>query len=264
MPRKGEVVKDHDGNLGIVTGSLGSLTKRRLWVSSISGTEIYSDEEAELFWVVSLDESKQFNLERLALKGLKTGALCSYNGNTDVPLEIVYIEWNGLRDIPLFWLKDLRKFTDNILKTDNETLITAFDLNIPPLESIISTDDSSLKWRLQINLIEVERPGWSGSGSVWEFKEKEYALNEIENWKSRLMIRRVASVINSNWDIQFPCWTIEVLEENDTILYRIKSIDTFTGVPAYFPTALHAATALKLLPIDTWKRAFITSHDPFF
>ena len=38
LPRKGEVVKDPDGNLGWVLRSEGTLTKRILWIENVKGT----------------------------------------------------------------------------------------------------------------------------------------------------------------------------------------------------------------------------------
>lgn len=264
IPRKGEVVRDHDGNLGIVTGSLGTLTKRKLWVSNVNDTEIHTEEDAELFNVVGLDVAKNFHIQRLDKKGFREGSLCMFKNSTEIPLEVIHIEWNAARAIPILWLQDLRSYDDNILKTDNIESLSPFDLNFPPIDAIFSLEDSGLKWRLEINLVEVERPGWAGSGSPWEFSSKESALEEVENWKARLKIRRVSSVINSSWKIKFPCWTIEILEKDDKILSKVKLIDSYSGFPAYFSTALHAATALKLLPLETWKRAFISSQDPLF
>lgn len=263
IPRKGEVVRDNDGNLGIVTRSSGTLIKRQLWISNVNGTEIYTEEEAEHFYIVDLDIAKKFHLERLSIKGFKEGTICRLNDNDDVPLELIYIEWNAVRQIPILWLKDLREFEDNILKTDNESIISQFNLNMPSIDAIFSTEDSGLKWRLQVNLIEVDRSGWAGSGSPWEFSSKESALEEVENWKARLKIRRVASVVNSNWKVQFPCWTVELLEK-DIMLARVKPVTVYSGAPVYFPTAAHAATALKMLSIEDWQKSFVSSHDPLF
>lgn len=264
IPRKGDVVKDHDGNLGIVTGSLGTLTKRRLWVSNVNDTEIHTDEYAELFNIVELDVAKKFHIQRLDIKGFREGSLCMFKNSTEIPLEVIHIEWNSVRAIPILWLQDLRSYDDNILKTEHVESLSPFDLNFPPIDTIFSSEDSGLKWRLEVNLVEVERPGWAGSGSPWEFSSKEKALEEVENWKSRLQIRRVSSVINSSWNINFPCWTIELIEREGKTLSRVKNVDSYNGFPGYFPTALHAATALKLLPLETWKRAFISSQDPLF
>lgn len=263
IPRKGEVVKDTDGNLGIVTRSQGTFTQRSLYVSNVSGTEIYTNEPAEGFSVVELDVAKNFHIEKLALKGFSEGALCTLV-NDDVPLEIIHIEWNPVRAVPVLWLKDLRKFDDNILKTDNEFILSTFDLNFPPIETIFSFSDSGLKWRLEVNLIEVNRPGWASVGSPWEFKEKQDALDEVENWKSRLKVRRVSSVINSNWKISFPCWTVDCLFQEKFFLLRVKKIESSIGFPCYFPTALHAATALKIIPQEDWQKVFISSQDPLF
>lgn len=263
IPRKGEVVKDAYGNLGIVTKSQGTFTKRNLYVSNVNGTEIYTNEPAESFFVVELDVAKKFHIERLSLKGFKEGALCTLVGK-DIPLEIIHIEWNPVRAIPILWLKDLRKFEDNIFKTDNETILSIFDLNFPPIEAIFSSYDSGLKWRLEVNLIEVDRPGWTNVGSPWEFKQKQDALNEVENWKSRLKVRRVSSVINSNWKISFPCWTVDSFFNEQKFLLRVKKIESSIGFPCYFPTALHAATALKMIPKEDWQKVFISSQDPLF
>lgn len=259
IPRRGDIVRDHDGNLGLVISSTGTLTKRTISVTDVNGTETHTNEEAEAFFVINLDESKKFHIQRLEHKGLHIGALCSFNGNYDVPLEIIDIEWSALRGTPMFWLKDLREFNDNILKTPKERLIRAFSLNMPPVETIFSIHESNLKWRLDIGLVEKNREGWAGSGSPWEFSTKEKAYKEVGSWKSRLKIRRYASVINANWEIEFPCWTVVSNGED----FKLEQVAHFIGSPAYFSTALHAATCYKAIPND-WKEALTASQDPLF
>ena len=261
IPYKDEVVRDSDGNIGIVTGSMGNLVKRRLWINNVNGTEIYSDADAELFMVVSLDESKKFNVDRLKALGFRENCLCSFRNNNDVPLELLHVEWNELAHAPLFVLRDLRKIDENIVKTNNECDLKPFDLNLPPLESFFSSVDSNLKYRLEINLVEISRDGWAGVGSPWEFMNSETAMNEVENWKSRLKIRRIMSVINANWEITFPCWTISMIIKDQEKHLVVKTVDSLVGCTSYFPTALHAATALKLLPEDNWKKSLTISTD---
>ena len=263
IARKGEVVRDIEGNLGIVTGSLGTLTKRTLCVSNINGTEMYTNEDSEFFVVVDIAEAKKFHIKRLALKGLSEGVLCMFNDNEYIPLEIVYIEWSGLRDIPLFWLKDLREYEDNIFKTDNEQDLKVFDLNLPPIEQIYSCDVSGLKYRLDIKLIEVDNPGWAGSGSPWEFMTKDDALHEVEAWKCRLKIRRLSSVINAGWNLEFPAWSIDINPLNFE-QFKIVKVDSLKGYPGYFKTASHAAACIKMIGTPDWYTALNASIDPLY
>ena len=99
------------------------------------------------------------------------------------------------------------------------------------------------------------------SGSPWEFSNKEDALQEVEIWKSRLRIRRIASVINADWKIQFPAWTIESIKKDNKILTRVKQVDSFNGSPCYFKTALLAANAINLVPEIDWYNSLILSQD---
>lgn len=264
IPKRHDVVKDPDGNLGVVTRSQGSLKKRQLWVSNVNGTEIYTEEDAEFFIHADPATSRNFHTERLKLKGFYIGSLCSFRNNENIPLEIVQLDWQPLRCIPFFWLKDLREFNGEMMKTDDESNLKPFDLNLPSTDVIFSPQDSGLKWRLEVNLVEVERPGWASSGSPWEFTEYNDAVNEVENWKSRLKVRRVSSVINGDWKITFPCWAIDIIEKENELLHRVKSVESFCGQPGYFKTALHASVAFKLLPIEVWKSALISSADPLF
>jgi hypothetical protein len=259
MPRKGDVVKDHEGNLGAVVKTTGSLTKRTVCVINYDETEVWTDEPAELFFPLDSEEAKQFHIERLKRKGLDIGSLCSFEDDVDVPLQIVHIEWSALRDVPLFWLRDLRKYEDNILKTPKENLIKPFSLNIPPVDVIFSTNESGLKYRLNINLIEKSVNGWAGSGSPWEFSTKEKAYKEVDIWKSRLRIRRFASVINANWELNFPCWTIV----SNGKQFKLVPVSSYIGSPAYFPSALHAATCLISIPQD-WESALSITYDPLY
>lgn len=261
IPRKGEVVKDTEGTLGIVTRTEGTLVKRNLWVSNVSGTEMYTDSPAELFNLADLHTSKQFHIDRLKLKGFHEGCICQFKDKDDIPLELIHIEWNSLYVTPCLWLKDLRSFEESIFKTEDENTLSPFDSSFPPLETILSNIDSGLKYRIDLKLIEVQKPGWSSCGSIWEFKEQESAINEIECWKSRLKIRRVASVINANWSIKFPCWSIDISQD---LNFRVKKIESFNGSCAYFPSALHAAIALKNVPKSDWEKSFYTSQDSLF
>ena len=89
IPRKGEVVKDPDGNLGRVFRTEGTLQKRFLWIKDEKDTEIYSGEPAELFKITDSSTASNFQLRRYRLKGYSPGALCSYKGNMKIPLEIL-------------------------------------------------------------------------------------------------------------------------------------------------------------------------------
>lgn len=261
IARKGEVVRDLDGNIGKVTKTTGTLETRFLWVENLQGTEIYSGEDSRNFFVLPGEETTEFNLKKLDLLGFKNGALCSYQGNLNVPLEIVHLEWNLVRDKPFIGLKDLRKFNGEIMKTENLEVINPFDLVLPPLNGLSAPDDSGLRWRLEISLIDTRKDGWHTAGSPWEFSTKEDAISEMECWKSRLKIRRLASVINGDWKVEFPCWQVESITEDNHPLFRVSIADKSTGNPGFFKTALHAATALKMLdPID-WERSFFSSQD---
>ena len=91
--------------------------------------------------------------------------------------------------------------------------------------------------------------------------KKEDALSEVEMWKARLKIRRVASAFGVDWNVKFPCWCIEVKEEDQKILTRVKQAEASTGAPGYFKSALHAAMAMRLLPVEVWRTASGFSQD---
>ena len=265
IPRKGEVVKDIDGNLGIISKTQGVLDDRIMWVEDSKGTEIYSGEPSGQFEKVELDIASKFYIEKFEHMGFKPGVLCSYKGDKNIPLEILQLEWNFLRYKMTICLKDLREFNSQIMKTEDYSLLEIFDENYPPIENIVSPSPNGLGWRIELSLIEKLTPSWENSGSIWEFLKKEDALNEIESWKSRLLVRRVASVINSDWKISFPCWVIEAVEENGKIFTRVKKIDAANGNPGYFQTALHAAFAMKIIDKKDLINCFFYSQDgPLF
>lgn len=264
IPRRGEVVRDSDGNLGRVTRSEGTLQKRRLWISDEKGTEIYSGEDAENFSLVDTKISSDFQHRRYNLMGYEVGKLCSYKGNLNVPLEILQMDWNPVRYKMTICLRDLREFDGEIMKTEERELIPPFDMGFPPIETIFSSTDSGLKYRLDVNLIEKNREGWAPVGSPWEFNSMEDALKEVEAWKARLTIRRVASVLNADWKIEFPCWTVEAKQSDEKTVLRVREIQHMNGSPGYFKTALHAALASKLVFPETWKISLLGSQDSFF
>jgi hypothetical protein len=262
IPRKEEVVKDPDGKLGRVTHTEGTLMKRRLWVENHNGTEMYSGEDAELFQVADLHTTSDFHHLRYNLKGYRVGSLCSYKGDPRIPLEILQMDWSNLRHKMSFCLKDSREFQGEVMLTDDDKLILPFDeSSFPSREGIFSNSDSGLKWRLQINLVESSRDSWTNCGSPWEFFSKDDALKEVENWKARLMIRRVASVLNNEWKIEFPCWTVEAKMIDGKILTRAVEVKHANGSPGYFKTALLAAHASKIISPEEWMKALSPSQD---
>lgn len=264
LPRKGEVVKGVEGNDGVIgriTSSRGTFTDRNIWIEDVKGIEIFSDEPAENFIRADRETTINFHIERLKLKGFYVGALCSYKGDLEIPLEIVQMDWNLVRDKMEFCLKDLRKFELEPLKTDDEELIEVFDQLYPSIENIYSDTDNGLKYRLIVSLSEKDEVKWTTSGSPWEFKHKEDALSEVERWKSRLKVRRVASVLASVWKVEFPCWTVDATLKEDTLLLRVKKVDSSTGAPGYFKTALHASLAIKMVDLIDWKNVFDFTQD---
>ncbi len=263
LPRRLEVVKNIDGSIGIVSKLSGTLLNKNLWVCNEYGEEIFSDETAENFILVDQDEAFKFQTRRFEILGYKVGNLCSYKGNLDIPLEILQMNWNFVSNRMTFCLRDFRFFDSQIMKTSDETLIPVFDLGFPPVEAIFSQNDSGLKYRLQINLIETVKDGWATCGSPWEFNTEEDALKEIEAWKSRLKIRRVASVLNADWKIEFPCWSIEAVSYPEK-KFRVIQVHSFNGASGYFKTALHATLAIKMIPEDDWISALSHSQDTLF
>lgn len=261
IPRKGEVVKDPDGNLGRVLRSEGTFTRRILWVLDVNGEEMYAGEPAEMFQLVDIHTESKFQIDRYNVQGYRIGAVCGFKKKSNTPLEIVQMDWNSVRYKMTFCLRNLREFDSQILKTENENLIPIFNENFPPIEGIFSTQDSGLKYRIEVGLSEPIRNGWTNSGSPWEFFTKEDAIAEMECWKSRLKIRRIASVLGADWKILFPCWTVEAKKIEGEIFTRVVMIDSFNGSPGYFKSALHAALALKMLTKEDWLNSLFSSQD---
>jgi len=262
MPLKGELVKDPEGNVGIITRTTGTISKKRVWVNDVHDIEIYTDAPSEYFTIVDVEELKKFQLERLSLKyNIQVGSICYLRADFNNPLEIIHLEWNDLYQRPFIYTKDVKLFEDNIIKITDMSYLTLFDLNMPPIEHFFSNENSQLKWRLDVNLVEKESAGWGVNGNEWRFSSKESAMKEYDNWSARLKIRRYSSIINTDWKIAFPCWVIDM---NFDYQLRVREIDFCTGFPAYFKTASHAAYALKHIPPDLWKKAYDTSIDVMF
>ena len=261
IPRKGEVVKDPDGNLGWVLRTEGTLTERYVWVEDVKGTEIYTKVPSEIFERMDNQVSSDFHKERYMLKGYKPGAICSFRGNTEVPLLIIQLDWSFLRDRMIFCLQDMREFDGEIMKTENDENLVLMEGEYPPLENIVRSENSGASYRLEVSLVEKTNGGWETAGSPWEFFNKEDALSEVECWKSRLIIRRVSSVLSSSWKNRFPCWTVEVQQKEDKILTRVRKVEAANGAPGYFETSLQAALASKIVPSDVWYKAFFFSQD---
>lgn len=256
-PRKSEVVKDIDGNLGWVFRTEGPLTSKKIWVWNENDVEIHTAEDSRNFEIVDIETSSEFQKRRYDKKGYRVGALCCYKGNPNVPLQILQVDWNPVRYKMTVCLKDLRQFESEVMKTEEDDLIIPYRSEYPPLDSILSNYDTGLKWRLDVSLIEKDSPSWTNCGSVWEFFSKEDALQEVEIWKSRLLVRRVASVICADWKIAFPCWTVEYLEGK----LKVSQVDKYTGAAGYFPTAIQASIAMLMIPVDRWLSSYGATQD---
>lgn len=261
IPRRGEIVRDHDGNLGRVSHTKGTLRERKIWVENVNGTEIHSEVDSEDFQIVSLEETADFQLRRYELLGYRIGTICTFKGDSAVPLEIVQMNWNHVRYAMTFCLKDLRKFNSEIMRTDSESSIPLFPEEIVPVETIFSNSDSGLKWRLEVNLVEKNRDGWASCGSPWEFLTKEDALAEVESWRSRLKIRRVSSVLAGDWSVKFPCWGVDAVMIDNIIFTRVKLLESLNGSPGYFRTAIHAARAMQIVPKSDWLNSLACNQD---
>jgi hypothetical protein len=246
--------------LGSVTRIEGSLEQKFIWVENSDGNEIYTEAPVNLFEVVDHQIAKAFVFQKFEKQGYRKGAICTFRENENVPLEIVELDWSPLNYKLTIYLKSLVHFNSDVFVTRKLENLKIFELYYPSYESIFSTQDSGLKWRLEVNLVEKENPSWENVGSPWEFMKKEDALTEVESWKERLKIRRVMSVVNAGWKPRLPCWTIEATMNH----LRIKKVETFLGAPGYFPTAMHAAFAMKMLSVDTWKKALFFSQDDIF
>jgi hypothetical protein len=258
IPRKGEVVRDLDGNLGWVVRSQGSLVERSVWINNENDVEIHTCVDSKNFTLVDVEENKKFHLRRHANKGFVIGALCSFKSDLNVPLKIVQLDWNAIRYCMTICLVDMRKFSSEILMTEDSNLLELFSQEFPKIENIFSTYDTGLRWRLDISLVEKDPPGWTNCGSPWEFYSREDAIAEYEIWKSRMKARRLASVINSDWKVSLPAWVVEVSDNNEL---RVHPVSTYNGSPAYFRTALHAATALGMLDLKDWKNCMGFTQD---
>jgi hypothetical protein len=259
-PRKGDVIRDSDGNIALVTRTEGPLNSKNLWASDEKGTEIYTNEPCSQFQVVENEKASKFHISRYKIMGYEVGALCSYR-NTEIPLEILQVDWSFLRNKMTFCLRDLREFSGEIMKTENLKNLKVFSHNYPPVEQVFSTENTGTKYRIEVSLVERSNPGWENCGSPWEFFEKEDALKEVERWKAQLKIRRVASVLSSHWKTEFPCWIVEAKNFKDKILTRVRKTETATGSPGYFQTSMHAALAMKMISSETWHAAYNFSQD---
>ncbi len=260
LPRVNDVVRDENGSLGNVTKVEGSLETKFLCVSNSDGTEIYTHEPAENFSIVEPVEAKDYFVQKFENKGFRKGVVCNFMGKRDLPLEIIEIDWSPFNFRMQVYLKSLTVFNSDILVTRKHESLEIFHLHYPSYESIFSLQDSGLKWRLEVNLVEKENPSWGNVGSPWEFMNSEDAVGEVEAWKERLKIRRVASVVNAGWKPTTPCWYVELREDS----CRVRKTESFNGSPAYFPTALHAAFSMKMVPLETWKKALFVSQDNIF
>ena len=258
--RLNDVVIDEDGVKGHVTHVEGEIGNKLVTVQNLEGSEIHTLQGEKNFLVVEIPEAKEYFTERFSRLGFKKGAICQFQSNDSMPLEVLDFEWSTFDYKPRIYLKSLIHYTSEPLVTRKYQQLKIFDLEYPSIENIFSTLDSGLKWRLEVNLIEKERELWCNVGSPWEFMKKEDALAEVEAWKERLKIRRVASVLNAGWIPSMPAWVVDTDGKN----CKVKKVVEFSGYAGYFRSAMHAALAMKILPLESWKKALFVSQDYIF
>lgn len=260
-PRSGEVVLDQDKKIGYVYSAKGSLTKKKLCIRDVNENLVEDNVDAELYTVADHNLALEFHTNRYKLKGYVVGSICMYNNNPQLPLEIVELNFNKISQKITICLRDMIRNDRSFLRTENLSLIPIFECNYPDMKSMMYDEMSGLKYRLEINLIETKRLGWTNAGSVWEFNREEDALDEIESWKQRLKIRRINSIINADWKISFPCWTIDVATKEGKDVFIVKKISSFCGYPCMFKTAAHAAYCSSLIKIEEFKSVLFLSTD---
>jgi hypothetical protein len=100
------------------------------------------------------------------------------------------------------------------------------------------------------------------TGNILEFQEYDDALYELEVFKARLTIRRIASVINAEWIPKLPSWIVETSYVDGSLKKRASITESFNGSPAYFKTAAHAAFAMSIIDEKIWRLANGFSSDP--
>jgi len=256
-----EVVYDPDYKLGRVSYVTNVLGSKRIWIEDEFGNEIYENQEHKHFFKAPYEETNNFHIRRLAHKGYHVGTICAYRGDVNVPLEIIQMKWENMRRKMLYILYDLRKFEHTPLRSESETRLILPNLNLPDHDGIFTTINSGLKYRIDLQLLEVRDSDFINSGSIWEYSTQEDALRDIENIKARQKIRRVASVINADWKVSFPCWTIEIQQKDNDYQYRVIKVNTLSGYAGYFKTAYHAAYAMKILTPEDWIKSLSNSQD---
>lgn len=260
VPRRGEVVKDINGSLGFVTDCTNDLRTRKLWISNSAGLEIYTDVKATDFSVASEDDSRIFHSARLESLGFKENRI--YYVKESQPLILEKIEWHNGKMI--FLLRDVTKLEDNLLKTENHSILKRFDLEFPEeISAFFSDEDSALGFKVRLELIEKDASGWTNSGSPLAFSTLEIAKKEILSWVDRLKIRRIASIINAEWtpDFRTAHFYVKPDVKNGICSCYISSTSEIIGEPAYFRSALHAAFAMTLLDPIVWCNANSYTQD---
>jgi len=260
LPRRGDVIKDFDGNIALVVRVEGPINGKKLWATDEKRTEIFSEEPVSQFQIVDNKVASKFHENRYKIMGFEVGALCSYK-NTEIPLEILQVEWSFFRNKMIFCLRDLREFNGEIMKTENLENLKIFSHNYPSIEQMFSVTNTGTKYRIEVSLSERQNPSWENCGSPWEFFKKEDAMKEVERWKAYLKIRRVASILSSHWKVEFPCWIVEAKNFGDKFLTRVRKTESATGSPGYFQTSLHASLAMKIISPETWYLSYNFSQD---
>ena len=261
-PRVTDIVIDENGAQGIITKVDGNLSDRLYQIQDINGTIVYENYELKNIHLVDLETSLNFHYNRYINKGYVPGGLCIFKGNSNFPLRIIKMYWATGRNAMSIVLKSTREFQPELMyyeDYDNGNLVPLY--NDIKRETIFCDYDSGTKWRLNVSLIETNKSGWTNTGSPWEFNNKESALLEVEAWKARLKIRRVASFLALDWKIKFPCWSIEAIKIQNNIFARVVEIKSFNGAPGYFKSAESAAIALSIITPQEWYDTYNMLYD---
>lgn len=261
IPKRGEVVKDENNVKGIVTEANGILDKKMLWVNDVKGVELHSNSPAELFTIVSIEETRAFHLEMLCLKGYFPGAYCTPT-TSDIPLQIVSIEhlmWNAQKIV----LRDMRRYDLTTIEVNRTQVLKTSTDSVNPC-AIFDQTDSTLEWKIAFQLEHHEAKGGFNVGSPMSFSTEEEARFEIKRIYCRLKARRIASVMNGDWKNETG-WFV-IARDHPILGYQIrleKSIEMI-GAPCYFKDALTAAIGSSYMTTEEWFLANSVSRDKPF
>ena len=185
IPRKNDVVFDHDSVICLVTESAGEFGRKTLKLEDVNGKLVHQSAPASSVRIANSEHTKKFFEDHSKNTGWIRNRIYNVSG-ADYPMQLVELTYDTVKQKVLYMFRDMNVPEVKYVKTHDRSLVEKIpDWLYECTEFPFSADDSSkLSNEILISIRENPRNenSWSVAGSSFAFPSRESALAEIDRW----------------------------------------------------------------------------------